>query len=133
MVKYDETYTDFNGVERTEEFRFNLTKAEMVEMQVSEAGGMAERIQKIVNAKDDHILIKEFKDILLKSYGVLSEDGRRLMKSPEISAAFEQTEAYSNIFVRLLSDADEATAFIKGIIPKDMINNPDFAAAFENK
>lgn len=133
MVKYNETYTDYNGVERTEEFRFNLSKAELIEMEASDAGGMSARINRIVNAKDNHILIGEFKEILLKAYGVLSDDGRRLEKSPEISAAFEQTEAYSNIFVRLLSDSDEAVAFIQGIMPKDMIDQSKIAAISKNK
>lgn len=128
MVKKTVTYTDYNGVERTEDFYFNFNKAELLEMEVSAVGGMSERIQRIIDSKDNHILIKEFKEIVLKAYGVKSEDGRRLIKNPELTEAFTQTEAYSQIFMELATDSDAAVAFMKGIIPQDMENKSSIPA-----
>lgn len=120
MLKKPITYTDYNGVEITEDFYFNLNKAEIMEMELSSAGGMSERLQRIINAKDQPALIKEFKKLILNAYGVKSDDGKRFMKSDEIRAAFEQTEAYSNLFMELATDADAASKFVNGVIPADM-------------
>lgn len=120
MIKKTITYTDYNGTERTENFYFNLSKAEVMEMEMSADGGMTAAIQKIVDAKDVPAIIRVFKDLVLKSYGIKSDDGRRFIKSKEISDAFVQTEAYSQIFMELATNTDEATAFINGIIPSDL-------------
>ena len=120
MIKKTITYTDYNGVERTENFYFNLSKAEVVEMEMSTAGGMTESIQKIVDAKDAPAIIRVFKDLVLKAYGIKSDDGRRFIKSKELSDEFMQTEAYSQIFMELATDADKAAKFINGIIPADL-------------
>ena len=118
MYKKTITYTDYNGVERTEDFWFNLSKAELVEMEMSTSGGLAEMIQKIVAAQDAPAIIKVFKDLVLKAYGEKSPDGKRFIKSEEISTAFSQTEAYSNLFMELASDADAASTFVNGIVPQ---------------
>lgn len=120
MLKKTVTYTDYNGVERTEDFYFNLTKAEITEMEMSTAGGFAEMIQKVVKAQDAPTIIKVFKDLVLKAYGEKSPDGKRFMKSEEIATAFSQTEAYSQIFMELATDAKAASAFVNGIVPADM-------------
>jgi hypothetical protein len=120
MIKKTVTYTDYNLVERTEDFYFNLTKAEVMEMEMSTTGGLAEAIQKIVAAQDAPAIIKIFKDLVLKAYGEKSPDGRRFIKSDEISTAFSQTEAYSQIFMELATDADAAAKFVNGIVPADM-------------
>ena len=117
MLKLTETYTDYNGVERTEDFYFNLTKAELMEMEMTTTGGMAEMIQRIVNAQDAPSIIKIFKKLILEAYGVKSPDGRRFVKSQELRDEFSQTEAYSNIFMRLSTDAEKAAEFVNGIIP----------------
>ncbi|MDY6058103.1 MAG: hypothetical protein SPI36_02515 [Candidatus Onthovivens sp.] len=117
MLKKTITYTDYNGVERKEDFYFNLTKAELMEMEMSTEGGLAERIQKVVDTKDVPSIIKIFKDLVLKAYGEKSADGKRFIKSKELSEAFAQTEAYSILFMELASDADEASKFINGIVP----------------
>lgn len=114
------TYTDYNGVERKENFLFNLTKAELMEMELSVNGGMAEMLQKVVDAKDGPTIMRLFKDLLLKAYGEKSEDGRRFMKSKEISEAFSQTEAYSIIYMELCTDDKKAAEFIEKIIPADI-------------
>jgi hypothetical protein len=117
MLKKTITYTDYNQAERTEDFYFNLTKAEVMEMEMSTSGGLAEMIKKIVAAKDAPAIIKVFKDLILKAYGEKSPDGKRFIKSEEITTAFAQTEAYSQLFMELATDPDKAAEFVNGIIP----------------
>lgn len=117
MLKKTITYTDYNGTERTEDFYFNLSKAEIMEMEMSTAGGLAEMIQKIVAAQDVSAIIKIFKDLILKSYGEKSANGKHFVKSEELSTAFSQTEAYSQLFMELATDAEAASKFVNGIIP----------------
>ena len=117
MLKKTITYKDYNGVERTEDFMFNLTKAEILEMQLTKDGGMDAAIKKIVDAKDAPEIMKVCKDLILKSYGIVSDDGRRFIKSKEISDSFAQTEAFSMLFMELATDTDAASAFVNGIVP----------------
>lgn len=120
MLKKTFTYTDYNGVERTEDHYFNLNKAEVMEMEMSTKGGLAEMIQRIIAAQDAPAIIKIFKDLIRKSYGVKSADGKRFIKSDELWAEFEQTEAYSMLFMELAQDADAASKFINAIVPVDL-------------
>ena len=120
MLKKTITYTDYNNVKRTEDFYFNLSKAEIVEMQISTSGGLVEMINTIVKAQDNAAIVKIFKELILKAYGEKSPDGKRLEKSEAISNAFAQTEAYSDLFMELATDADAAAAFVNGIIPADL-------------
>ena len=117
-------YTDYNGVEREETFLFNLTKAELMEMELGTTGGLTEMIQKIIETKDAPSIIKIFKDIILKAYGEKSLDGKRFIKINDsgipLSNAFSQTEAYSQLFMELATDSKAAAAFINGIVPSDM-------------
>lgn len=122
MFKKTITYTDYNDVSRTETFYFNLTKAEVLEMELSTTGGLSAMIQGVIDAQDTPQLIKIFKDLVLKAYGEKSPDGRRFIKSPEITEAFSQTEAYSDIFMELATDDKAATAFVQGITPKGLEN-----------
>ena len=119
MLKKTVTYTDYNGSERTEDFYFNLSKAEVMEMEMSTSGGLAGMIQRIVAAQDAPAIIKIFKDLILKAYGVKSPDGKRFIKSEELSTEFSQTEAYSILFMELSTDADAASEFVTGIVPVD--------------
>lgn len=112
------TYTDFNGVERTEDFYFNLTQAEIMEMELGTNGGLAEMIQQVVDAQDAPSIIKIFKDLVLKAYGEKSADGKRIIKDEEISKAYSQTTAYSDLFVELATDAEKGAAFVNGIVPQ---------------
>lgn len=120
MLKKTITYTDYNGVERKEDFWFNLSKAEIMEMQLSTSGGLAEMIQKVVSTQDGPAIIKIFKDLVLRAYGEKSADGKRFIKSKEIAEAFSQTEAYSILFMELATDADAAAKFVNGIVPVDI-------------
>ena len=118
MLKKTITYTDFNGTERTEDHYFNLTKAEVVEMEMGVNGGYSEMIQRIVAAQDAPTIMKTFKEFIAKSYGIKSDDGRRFEKSEEIAKNFMQTEAYSTLFMELCTNADAASAFVQGILPQ---------------
>jgi len=111
------TYTDYDGNKRTEEFCFNLSKAEVTQMELSVNGGMSGMLQKIVQTQDHKQIVDVFRDIIMKSYGEKTADGRRFIKSPEISEAFSQTEAFSDLFMELATNHDAAAAFINGIIP----------------
>lgn len=117
MLKKTITYTDYNDVERTEDFFFNLSKAEIMEMEMSTAGGFAESIQRIVAAQDAPAIIQTFKDLILKAYGIKSPDGKRFIKNQALRDEFEQTEAYSILFMELATDADKASEFVNGITP----------------
>lgn len=117
MIKETITYTDYSGVERTEDHYFNLSESELTEMSLLTDGGLDVMLEKIVNAQDTPSLMKVFKTILLKSYGVKSDDGKRFSKSEQISKEFTETEAYNKLFMSLVTDADKAAAFIQGIVP----------------
>ena len=120
MLKKIITYPDYNGVERTEPFYFNLSKAELMEMELGVTGGMTEMLDKIIAAKDAPSLMKTFKEMIMKAYGVKSDDGKRLIKSEELSIAFTQTEAYSVLFMELITDDKAAADFVNGIIPNEI-------------
>lgn len=118
MLKKTITYTDYDGLERTEEFRFNLTKAELVDMELTTAGTFSETMKRIIAEKDIIRIAKLFKELLLKSYGVKSDDGKRFIKSQELSEAFSQTESYSDLYIELLSNPEEAAKFFAEVAPK---------------
>mgnify|MGYP003414046278 CR=1 FL=1 len=119
MLVKEIKYTDYNGKERVEKFYFNLSKPELLEMEASEEGGMTEYINKIVAEQDAKKIIEFFKELINKAYGVKSADGKRFIKSPELSEEFMQSEAYSELFMELASNAEEAANFVNGIVPKD--------------
>lgn len=130
MYKKTITCPDFNGVERTETHYFNLTKAEVAEMEMTTSGGYAEMLQNIVDAKDTPALMEQFKKMILKAYGHMKEDGRRFEKSEQISTEFSQTAAYSEIFMELLTNTDAAIEFVTNIMPGDL-SEKDVKAAVE--
>mgnify|MGYP006895486213 FL=1 len=117
MVKKTITYTDYNGTERTEDFYFNLTEAEVTELNLSMEGGMQAYIQKIVDAKSQLELVKLFKKIVLMSYGKKSLDGRLFVKNDDITAEFLAHPAYSQIYMELVTDEQKASEFVNGIVP----------------
>lgn len=119
MLKLTRTYTDYNGEERTEDFYFNFTKAELAEKHLSTKEGLAALLTRIVESKNNETIVETFKEIILKAYGEKSEDGRRFVKSPEISKAFSETPVYSDLFMELSTDTDAASRFIHGIMPPD--------------
>lgn len=117
MLKKTIKFTDFNGIEREEDFYFNLTEAELTEMELSTTGGLAENIQRIIIAKDIPSMAKIIKDLIMRSYGEKSPDGRGFFKSQERVENFLATDAFSILYMELISNADSTAAFINGIIP----------------
>ena len=117
MLKKTITFTDYNGVERTEDFYFNLNEAELTEMQLMKEGGLKEWLEKMVKSENRVEIMKMFKMIILKAYGEKSSDGRRFIKSDEISENFTQTEAYNKLFMELVSNETTMSEFVKGIVP----------------
>lgn len=119
MLKKNIKYVDYDGNDRAEDFYFNLNKAEVIELQLGTVGGLTKTLEKIVQEKDTSRIIEYFKTIILNAYGEKSADGRRFIKSQELRDAFEQTEAYSELFMELASDAKMAAEFINGVLPKE--------------
>ena len=123
MISKTVKYTDYNGVEREETHWFNLTEAELMEMELSTTGGLAEMMQSLVAAQDMPAIFKIFKDLVLKAYGKRSPDGVRFMKKDNgrvLADEFAETEAYSIIFTELATDADAAAKFINGVVPQKL-------------
>lgn len=120
MLKKTIKYTDFNGEEQSEDFFFHLSKAELVELELSHEGGLSESMTKIVAAQDGAAIIKEFKNIVLLSYGVKSPDGKRFIKNQQLREEFESSEAYSTLFMELVTNTDAAIEFINGVVPGDL-------------
>lgn len=120
MLKKTITYTDFNNEEVSEDFFFHLSKAELVELELSHQGGLEASIKRIAKAEDGKAIIAEFKNIILSSYGQRSDDGRRFIKNQTLRDEFESSEAYSTLFIELVTDADKASEFVRGIIPHDL-------------
>lgn len=119
------TYTDYNGVQRKETFNFNLNKAELMEMQMGTTGGYTAMIEKIIETQDLPALINIFKDLVLKSYGVKSDDGKRFIKSAKLSEEFSQTEAYVELYMELATNAEKAAEFANGIIPQELVEQAE--------
>lgn len=133
MIKKTITYMDYNGKERTEDFYFNLTKAELMEMAMSTTGGLDQLLHNIISAQDNSRLVALFKELILKAYGVKSADGRRFIKSKELSDEFSQTEAYSDLFMELSSNEEYAISFVNGIVPQEVAKEASEELAKLNK
>lgn len=117
MFKHNIKYTDYNGVERNEQFYFNLSKAELMEMELSTNAGVEEMIRMMIATNDNAKIVSLFKEMILKSYGIKSEDGKRFIKSQELRDQFEQSEAYSEFFIAMIANEDNLqTKFINGVI-----------------
>lgn len=120
MLKKTITYENFNGETISEDFFFHLSKAELVELEMSHEGGLSAALERIVAAEDGKGIVAEFKNIILSAYGEKSSDGRRFIKNQALREEFESTEAYSTLFMELVTNAGAAAEFINGVIPQDM-------------
>jgi hypothetical protein len=125
MFKHTIKYTDYNGVEREEQFFFNLSKAELMEMELSTQAGVEEMIRMMIATNDNAKITQTYKNLILKSYGIKSEDGRRFINSQQLIEEFEQSEAYSELFMELLSNNKLQQDFINGIISGTNVPNMD--------
>lgn len=132
MIKKTIKYTDFNGTAREEDFYFNLTEAELMDLNLSEKGGLKGYLEAIISAQDEPAMVNLFKQIINLSYGIKSVDGRKFMKSPEILAEFTSTQAYSNLYMSLITNGDEAIKFITGVVPEDFQKRITEATATNN-
>jgi len=121
MLKREIEFEDFNGVKTTEVFYFNISKPELIEMEVEYDQGFGQFLQDIVEAKNNKELIKHFKAIVLKAYGQKSEDGKRFIKSDQLREEFSQTAAYEALFMELATDDNAASNFLMAVLPKDMV------------
>ena len=128
MLKKTITYTDYNGVSRTEDFFFNLSKSELAEMELGVDGGFSAFLQKIIATQNTKELMVQFKRLILKAYGEKSPDGKRFIKSSELSEAFSQTEAYTELFFEMM-DAQKSAEFVNGIIPQKLTESKEFKDA----
>lgn len=118
------TYTDYFGKERTEEFRFNLSKVDITKDFIKTEGSLIEKLRKIVEAKDNNDVMNVFESLIRKSYGEVSEDGRRFIKKDEngreLFEKFAETPAYDKLYMELLTDEKAATEFVRGILDPEL-------------
>lgn len=125
MLKKTITFVDYDNNERVEEHYFNLSNAELTEIELSFVGGLSKEVKKIMASENPKEIIKIFKDIILMAYGIKSDDGRRFIKSQELRDSFSQTEAYSTLFMELATNSESAINFIKGIVPSNIPDIPE--------
>ena len=124
MIKWPITFTTYDDEVITEDFYFHLNKAELAQMQFKANGSYSKFIERITNERDLEKLSEEFRNIILNSYGKKSDDGRIFHKSQQDRDDFEHSEAYSTLYMELITDADKASKFIQGILPKDLRGAP---------
>lgn len=121
MLKKTVTYKDFNEVEHTEDFYFNLTKAEIIEMELTAVGNsLAKHMENVIASNNGQMIMDVFKSIIFKSYGIKSDDGKRFIKSDQLSLDFSHTAAYDVLYVELVTDAKASAAFINGLVPAEL-------------
>lgn len=114
------TYTDLNGDEQTETYAFHLTKENVVDLNVSPKGGLENYLQEIIASEDGAAVMENLRAIVRMAVGRRSEDGKRFEKDPVYASQFMQSEAYSELFFRLVSDAEFAAEFINKTMPSGM-------------
>lgn len=138
MLKKTMTYTDFNGEERTEDFYFHLTEAEISNMELDSEGGISQKLDRIIKSKDLTQIKEYFQWIILKAYGEKSDDGKHFIKNEKVSEMFSYTQAYSDLWMELISDTNAAVKFVEGIVPQSLVqrakeNDPErFKEIFDN-
>jgi hypothetical protein len=120
VLKKTITYKDFDGETKVGDFFFHLSKAELVELEMSHRGGLSAALERIIESEDNKEIVSEFKNIILTAYGKRSDDGSRFIKNQELRDEFASTEAYSALFMELVTDTDAATQFVNGIMPAGM-------------
>lgn len=120
MLKKTITYTDYDGMARTEDFWFNLSKTELTKLDAELPGGVLGVLRKIIDKKDRKALVDFIETLILRSYGEKTLDGKRFVKTIDMAEEFMQTPAYDELFMSILSDTDSQTSFINGVIPQSM-------------
>jgi hypothetical protein len=125
MYRRTMTYTDYFGTERTEDVYFNLNQAELTKLQLSTQNGYVDMLQRLIDAKDGPAIMETFDKIIRMAYGEKSSDGRRFIKSEELSEAFTQTPMYEALYMELCTDAKAAAEFVKAILPEQLIKQAE--------
>lgn len=120
MLKKTFQYTDFNGNEQEETFYFNLSKSEVIEYELQERAGMSTTLQRIVEERDNQKILAHFKDLVMKSVGRKSDDGRRFVKNDEIREDFLASPAYDEMFIWLMSEPGAGAEFVNNVLPQDV-------------
>lgn len=133
MLEKSITYTDYKGNTQTETFMFNLNEAELTELEIKTVGGYSAKLETMIQQQDKALLIDVAKQLITKSYGVISPDGRRFIKSEELSTSFTQTEAYNVLFMELVSDATAIANFINGIVPSGLVQKAEASLDADKK
>lgn len=123
MYKKTINYTDFNGIDHKEDFYFHLSESEIVTINSFTGGGLKPFFERIANTQDQKEIVNLFRELILKSYGVKSDDGKRFIKSQELRDAFEQTNAYNELFMLLVTNEKEAVNFVNNIIPAKLLDD----------
>lgn len=116
-IKYNNPFT---GEEVEETFYFHLSKAELIELEMGTEGGLSEALKRIVAEENPKKIIAEFKNIILSAYGERSENGRFFKKTQQLRDEFESSEAYSALFMEILTDAEAAAVFVNSIVPVEV-------------
>lgn len=130
MLKKTITYTDYNDNPRTEDFYFNLTKVELMRMEATIQGGLSKKLERVSKAKDAAAIMEVMEDLIRKSYGIKTADGG-FVKRQEYVDEFVSTDAYSELFMELVTDADKASEFVKGILPANLSKSVNVPAKAE--
>lgn len=124
MLKKIINFTDFNDVEQTQTCYFNLTKSELMKMEMRANGGLADQIKAAIDSNDGNAMLNMFEELILNSYGVKSEDGSKFVKFDKdghrLADDFKQTAAYDALFDELASSAEAASDFVNGVIPASL-------------
>ena len=120
MITKTIEYTDYLGNKRTEKHNFHLNKAELMKLELGVKGGLTEMMERIIAAQDSPELMKIFEELIFKSYGVISPDGKNFIKNEKVLSDFVQSEAYSELFMELFTDAKKAAEFFAGVIPAEL-------------
>lgn len=133
MLKKTISYTDFNGVERTEDFYFGLLQSEIAKKSLETRGGIENKIQRAIDAKDMPELILIMTEFIDMSYGVKSDDGKYFKKSKEDLELFKSSPAYDKLYMELVTNTKSAIDFVNGIFPKDLMDKAKENPEFNNK
>lgn len=115
MITIPFTYVDFFGTERTEEASFHFSSEEIISLEASKNGGLIEWMKKCASTNNTEELMPVFRDVILKSYGEISADGRRFEKSPALSKAFSETPMFSQLIEKFFADVNYAADFFNKV------------------
>lgn len=121
MVRREIKFTDFNGKSQTEVGYFNINKAELGKLQMRHNGTYLDYLKLLSERKKVEEMYNFVYELILDSYGEKDPEGRKFIKTPEMRTDFEQSLAFSEMIVDLVSNPDDLANFVKGIMPPDLV------------